>query len=127
MSESETDDSKVQSLHQKIREKSSQGEYIYRGEPEQYDKVSSTLYRKYAKDIQAEKFDIQIAQNEMLEQVKAYTNFTDETDVLTELQHYGGKTNRIDFTTDYLIALFFACDSSPDKDGRIILLNRKSN
>ena len=132
MSEPETDDSKVQNLLQSIREKSSQGEYVYRGEPEQYDKIASTLYRKYAKNIQAEKFDIQIAQQEMLKQVKEYTDFTDETDVLTELQHYGGKTNLIDFTTDYLIALFFACDGSPNKDGRVedgrvILLNKNSN
>ncbi len=63
----------------------------------------------------------------MLEQVKAYTDFTDETDVLAELQHYGGKTNLIDFTTDYLIALFFACDGSPDEDGRVILLDKTSN
>ena len=34
------------------------------------------------------------------------------------------KTNFIDFTTDYRIALFFACDGSPDKCGRVILLNR---
>ncbi|MDE0146477.1 MAG: tetratricopeptide repeat protein [Nitrospira sp.] len=127
MSEPETDDSKIQNLLQRIREKSSQGEYIYRGEPEQYDKISSTLYRKYKDEIQAKEFDIQTAQKEMLEQVKAYTDFTDETDMLTELQHYGGKTNLIDFTTDYLTALFFACDSSPDKDGRIVLLNKNSD
>ena len=29
-------------------------------------------------------------------------------EILTEIQHYGGKTNLIDFTTDYFIALFFA-------------------
>ena len=63
----------------------------------------------------------------MLEQVKSYTDFTDETDVLTEIQHYGGKTNLIDFTTDYLIALFFACDGSSHSDGRVILLNKNSN
>ena len=40
---------------------------------------------------------------------------------LTEIQHYGGKTNLIDFTTDYLVALFFACDGHHDKDGRVIL------
>ena len=127
MSEPETDDSKIQNLLQRIREKSSQGEYVYRGESQQYDKISSTLYRRYAEKIDAEYFDILIAQKEMLEQVKAYTDFTDETDVLTELQHYGGKTNLIDFTTDYLTALFFACDGSPEKAGRIILLNKKSN
>lgn len=127
MSESEGNDSKIQKLLQGIRKKSSQGEYVYRGEPKKHDKIVSTLYRIYAEKIDAEYFDIQIAQKEMLEQVKEYTDFTDETDVLTELQHYGGKTNLIDFTTDYLIALFFACDGSPDKDGRVILLNRESN
>ncbi len=40
------------------------------------------------------------------------------------LQHYGGLTNRIDFTSDYLIALFFACHGSSDKNGRIILLEQ---
>ena len=127
MSESQTDDSKIQNLLQRIRKQSSQGEYVYRGESEQHGKIASGLYRKYAEKIDAEYFDIQIAQQEMLQQVKAYTDFTDETDVLTELQHYGGKTNLIDFTTDCLIALFFACDGSPDKDGRVILLNKKTN
>ena len=42
--------------------------------------------------------------------------------MLTELQHFGSPTNLLDFTTDYHIALFFACDGSHDKDGRIILL-----
>lgn len=126
MSEPEIDDSKIQNLLQRIRGQSSQGEYVYRGEAEHYDKISSTLYRKYKELIQADQFDIQIAQKEMLEQVRAYTDFTDETDVLTELQHYGGKTNLIDFTTDYLIALFFACDGSPNEDGRVILLNKNS-
>ena len=100
---------------------------LNRGEPKKHEKIASTLYRTYAEKIDAEYFDIQIAQKEMLEQVKAYTDFTDETDVLTELQHYGGKTNLIDFTTDYLIALFFACDGLPDEDGWVILLNRESN
>ena len=31
MNESETDNAKVQSLLQKIREKTSEGEYVYRG------------------------------------------------------------------------------------------------
>ena len=127
MSESESNDSKIQKLLQEIRRQSSQDECVYRGEPKKHGKIASTLYRTYAEKIDAEYFDIQIAQKEMLEQVKAYTDFTDETDVLTELQHYGGKTNLIDFTTDYLIALFFACDGLPDEDGRVILLNRESN
>ena len=47
-------------------------------------------------------------------------------EILAQLQHYGGKTNLIDFTTDYLIALFFACDGSHHKDSRVILQKRES-
>ena len=50
-----------------------------------------------------------------------------DLEILTDIQHYGGETNLIDFTRDYLIALFFACDGSFDKDGRIITLNTKNN
>ena len=46
-----------------------------------------------------------------------------EREILIELQHYGGKTNLIDFTTDYLIAIFFACSGHLTKPGRVILLD----
>lgn len=48
----------------------------------------------------------------------------DEIELLTQLQHYGGETNLIDFTTDYLIAIFFACTGEPGEDGRVIILKR---
>ena len=110
---------------QEIAEKSADGDYIYRGEPEHYEKVSSSLYRKYS-DIDSEHFDIEIIQKEILEAAKRYTSETDDFEILTELQHYGGATNLIDFTTDYLIALFFACEGSDFlyKDSRVILLRK---
>ena len=51
---------------------------------------------------------------------------SEEIEILTELQHYGGTTNLIDFTTDYLIAIFFACagDLTETEDGRVILLEK---
>ena len=42
-------------------------------------------------------------------------------EVLTELQHHGGKTALIDFTRNLYIALFFACNGNFEEDGRIIL------
>ena len=85
--------------------------------------MSSTLYRQYEEDIEAEHFDIEFAQSEMLTEAKDYMQETDEEfEILTQLQHFGGKTNLIDFTTDYLIALFFACESLFDNPGRVILL-----
>ena len=39
---------------QEIMEKSVSGNYIYRGEPECYDRISSTLYRRYSKVLDSE-------------------------------------------------------------------------
>ena len=125
-----------------IEDKASGGNYIFRGEPECYPKVSSTLYRQYEK-ILTDRFNVENFQNEMLIAAKEHLPGTTrdfETPVrrlgaaigipsepdhgfetLTELQHYGGKTNLIDFTTDYRVALFFACDGSPSKNGRVIV------
>ncbi len=110
---------------QEIAEKSADGSYIYRGEPEHYEKVSSSLYREHP-EIETEHFDIEIIQNEIIEAAKRYTSETDDFEILTELQHYGGATNLIDFTSDFHIALFFSCDGSEflDKDGRVILLQK---
>ena len=145
----ENDLSRIKEIINEIEEKSADGSYIFRGEPEpfkeKYDgKVSSSLWREYR--IEEDHFNVEVVQMEMIEAAKKHTgdlprqfladlaaslNVTGEyigetTDfeILTEIQHYGGKTNLIDFSTDYLIALFFACDGSHDKNGRIILLQR---
>ena len=130
-----------------IEEKSTDGDYIYRGEPETHEeppycgKVSSSLWRKYG--LEPEVFNIEIIQKEMLRNAKEYIGDMPQDyrvdlaaslkmtqaeadqiidfEILTEIQHYGGKTNLIDFTTDYFIALFFACDGRHDKEGRVIL------
>jgi len=124
-----------------IEEKSAGGDYIFRGEPECYPKVSSTLYRQY-EEIPTGLANVEDFQHEMLIAAKEHlpgTTSDFETlvrrlgaaigipsepdhdfETLTELQHYGGKTNLIDFTTDYRVALFFACDGSPSKNGRVI-------
>ena len=129
-SNTQTDLSRVLAKINEIAEKSADGDYIYRGEPECYEKVSSTLYR-IVPSMEGIHFDIADFQNSTLEQAKAYigkTDNIDETDdigILTELQHFEGRTNLIDFTENYLIALYFACDGSPDEAGRVILLKRE--
>ncbi len=134
----------IRKIIDRIEKKSADGDYIYRGEPEThegspyYGKVSSSLWREYGIEIRG--FDIEIVQEEMLSQAKKHTGHpqhdlvadfanmfprygseTADFELLAEIQHYGGKTNLIDFTTDYLIALFFACDGHHDKPGRVIL------
>ena len=119
----------VNGILRKIEEKADTGEYLYRGEPEHYQedpyygKVSSNLYRVFLVD---EEFDVEVLQTDMLSISEEFSRKpVSELERLSEIQHYGGKTNLIDFTRDYLIALFMACDGSPDKDGRIILQEKE--
>ena len=122
-SESQKSLSEVFEKIQEIAAKLADGDFIYRGEPERYEKVSSSLWRECSEEFKSEDFDIEAIQKKMLEVSKDYTYEKDEFEILTELQHFGGYTNLIDFTTDSHIALFFACESSL-KPGRIILLER---
>ncbi len=117
----------INTVFDKIREIATEsigGDFIYRGEPEHYEKVSSNLWRECREEIGKDDFNIVAIQEQMIEVAKDYTHETDEFEIMTELQHFGGHTNLIDFTTDSHIALFFACDGFPSEDGRIILLKR---
>ena len=126
----------VGDILRKIEEKADTGEYIYRGEPEHYrrkpyyGKVSSNLYRVFLEDkefnVETEHFDIEVIQAEMLETCQLFARKrTTELERLAEIQHYGGKTNFIDFTEDYLVALFMACDNSPKRNGRVIMQKKE--
>ena len=108
-------------------------------------KFPSSLWREYG----IGEVDIEVVQVEMLSAAKkhigdlpqdvrvdfeAFPNTvkkdTDEAinfEILTEIQHYGGETNLIDFTTDYFIALFFACDGHHDEKGRVILQKNRGD
>ena len=109
-----------------IAEKSADDDYIFRGETRSYEKVVSRLYRQYEYDIEVDDFEIEFVQKEILNEARKYTDQTDELEILIELLHHGGVTNLIEFTTDFHIALFFACDGSPSEDGRVILQKRDS-
>ncbi len=54
----------------------------------------------------------------------AWHTESSEYETLCQIQHYGGPTNLIDFTTDYLVALFFACNKNLKKCGRVIFVDR---
>ena len=100
---------------------SADGQYIYRGESDCFPLVSSSLYREYP-NIESEYFNISVVQQAMLQAAKEFVGQVADDDLLTQLQHFGCSTNLIDFTTDYLIALFFACDGQPDRNGRVLFL-----
>ena len=99
--------------------------FIFRGESECHDRVSSGLYRQFH-ELDERIFDITEAQNRQLTRARAYAkDEDDDAKILAQIQHRGGKTNLIDFTSDLNVALFFACNYSPDKDGRVIFFKRQ--
>lgn len=106
------------------------GSFVFRGEPKCYTEISSSLYREYKAMLGPfgiDGFDIRNVQDEILVDAERYTGDATRQDLLSQLQHYGHPTNLIDFTTDYLIALFFACGSEPNDAGRMVLLNTETN
>lgn len=108
----------------------STGSFVFRGEPKWYLEISSSLYREYKTFLEPfglEGFDIRSVQEEIIADASRYAGNLTPQDILSQLQHYGHPTNLIDFTTDYLIALFFACASEHAVDGRIILLNTETS
>ena len=127
-----------------IERRSADGDYIFRGETQSSYKdrkgngrtteVSSKLWRDYGFREEERGF-IEQVQREMLDGAKEHmgrpsqsfdTEDPNDFEILTQIQHYGGKTNLIDFTTDYRIALFFACDGHYAKEGRVILQKKDS-
>ena len=94
---------------------------IYRGEPECFPRISSGLYRQLY-EIDDQDFDIGSAQQRRIEFARQYAPHLSDDDILTRLQHLGGKTNLIDFTRDLNVALFFGSYYSPGEDGRVIIM-----
>ena len=124
--------SKVREKIQEIEDKALDGNYIFRGEPKCYTEVSSGLWRGYRQI----NLDIELIQREMVinharQHLSGSIGNNDfgsghsDLQILIQLQHYGGKTNLIDFTTDARVALFFACDGFHDEVGRVILRKRE--
>ena len=136
MHQENTFPSKIFDKIQEIANLSVGGNYLFRGEPKHHCKVSSTLYRECAcifkeaglKD-EFSDFNIEAIEGEILKQVKTFISPSEQAlnlSIFTQLQHYSSQTNLIDFTTDFNIALFFACDGQPGENGRVILQKRSS-
>ena len=116
----------IHKIFQEIEERAENGNYIYRGEPKRHENVASRLWRKFARNTgnyDVPGVDISRIQDELFCGAQKHVPSPNEKklDVLSEIQHFGGDTNLIDFTTNYLIALFFACEKLFDEDGRVIL------
>ncbi|MBC6428862.1 MAG: FRG domain-containing protein [Cellvibrionales bacterium] len=102
-------------------------EAIFRGENKQYPyPVSSKIYRIHQEHFSFlnENFDTIDIEKNMIEHARSRYFRPDSTaqEILTDLQHFGGLTNLIDFSRNMFVALFFACNGETDKDGYVFVL-----
>lgn len=166
----------VKAIIDEIRDKTPQQdnlEYIFRGERQQFPRVSSGLYRvahKHNEEAERDKEFIEeqdklFPEDNLLEKYKdivekklmpldgrSLTNWQDnhlakcrefimqlgcskpiqrDIDLLAKIQHMGGYTKFIDFTWNFHVALYFACQRSGDipsdqpldlMNGRVIIM-----
>ena len=119
---------RILKIIREIAEKSADNDYIYRGEAKQYAEARSGLYRAYVKG-KVGNPDVMGSQRSILDKIEEYLpemKKKSPSEILAHLQHYGAKTNLIDFTTNYLVALYFACEKAFGVDGQVLMIEKES-
>ncbi len=113
-----------------LEEKCKDGDYIFRGTNEIYsgekDGINSSLYRETKKNFN-EKYllkylPISIEKETVERARRRLSDSRSNIEILTDIQHFGGKTTLIDFSRNLYIALFFACNGKGKEKGEVILL-----
>ena len=103
---------------------------VYRGLPDVNWEVSASAYRRIKTSpgelpppIVFQNYIKQLLDDASLrgfreQQGKSYTDL----ELLAELQHHGAATCLIDFTTNALVALWFACEAETDQAGKVVAM-----
>ena len=114
-------------IHLKDVSEKKEGRVIFRGESDLYSSVRSTLARHWNTDSPDA---LRIIGESNLNRARQYLRGTElgELGTFALIQHMGGATNLVDFSTEIWVALFFACldDRTPHRDlkpGRIYALD----
>ena len=123
---------KVKKFLNRIIEDCEGKHYLFRGTTQSYsergaDEINSSLYR-WARDenvVFHEEYSPFNIEKETLERAKRhFADSASNIEILTDLQHFHGKTNLIDFSRNLYIALFFACYGEHHKEaGELIILD----
>ncbi len=96
---------------------------FFRGQSNYEWNLSPALYRIDPKTNESlfnrEKVLIWEAMNKFPEEFEGLDKFS----ILVKLQHYGMKTRLLDLTENPLVALYFACNENPNKDGAFYIFD----
>nr|WP_314273763.1 FRG domain-containing protein [Schaalia odontolytica] len=107
--------------------------WFFRGQKDSSFAFTSTLYRRLL-DASSDKLYLKTPGEVEEAMLQAELSLLDKArkigigrgltalETLTLLQHHGSPTRLIDVTSDWKVALFFACESDDDRDGRLFLI-----
>ena len=121
----------LQKLEKLIGSEASEGNYAYRGQENADWGVESGAFRRLKEtktDPSKEDF-ISYHEKELLEPARMEGHGVEEgrkledLELLAKLQHHEAATCLIDFTRNFLVAMWFACRSHKEKNGNIFILN----
>lgn len=97
---------------------------IYRGTSDSSYQLLPGLARLNYKDVEniTEEIEYELINEFFTRRPDAFSGLSD-FDVLAKMQHYGLPTRLLDFSTNPLVALYFACEDKPKTDGRVVCHN----
>ncbi len=121
---------KIAEYLEKLGERTSPNwSYAYRGQEDASWKVVSAAHRRLEKAGVDDKFFVEYHRKEILNPARSEGHGNDngqelnDLELLARFQHIGLATGLIDFTSNFFVALWFACHD-PERDGKVFIINK---
>ena len=119
----------LQKLNKKLQGEYDNFFYIFRGHPSDKFELNCTAFRH--NDDRKNKIHLLDDQKKLIadfkmkgfDYSKEKQRRLNDIELLADMRHYGSPSCLIDFTSDFMIALWFACYEKPEKKGEIFILN----